>query len=273
MDMTMNLFIALVLFAVFLVVLWYLSRRAGSVEPDRLQGLRDAATEGDVYSQFRLGRIYYEGDGVARDDREAARWFHQAAMNEHAEAQLILATMYEKGMGVPKSDEEAFSWYMKASSQGHERAKVILESAKWDVYRRKAAGAPAPPEDEMEDPSGAAVHHRGPMPGTGQEEENTALFSSYLARARAGDVDAQYNVGVMYYHGEGVARNHEEALQWFLTAAEQGDADAQYSLGFMYGRGEGTARDRGASLMWFKRAASRGHQGAQEIIDKMSGRS
>ena len=53
------------------------------------------------------------------------------------------------------------------------------------------------------------------------------------ARAEQGDADAQANLGLMYYNGEGVPQDYAEAVRWFRLAAEQGDADAQYNLGVM----------------------------------------
>lgn len=137
MDISTNLIIAIVIFAVLLAALWYFSRKATGNDSEQIESVREIAERGDVYSQFRLGQLYYEGKGVKQDDREAARWFLDAARQDHAEAQFILATMYEKGAGLEKSDEEAFRWYLQAATQGHERASVILESAKWTVHKQK----------------------------------------------------------------------------------------------------------------------------------------
>ena len=45
---------------------------------------------------------------------------------------------------------------------------------------------------------------------------------------------AQYDLGGMYYNGQGVAKNYAEAMKWFRKAADQGSANAQYGLGVMY---------------------------------------
>ncbi|HPC47135.1 MAG TPA: tetratricopeptide repeat protein [Deltaproteobacteria bacterium] len=265
--MTTNLIIALVVFGAFLLVLYLVSRRAAVHDPAAVEELRRSADIGDVYAQFRLGQLYYEGKSVPRSDADAAVWFLKAARQDHAEAQFILATMFEKGHGVTQSEEEAFRWYSCAAAGGHERARVILESAKWQPYRER---------DDMS--GGVGVQTMLEKDQHGQPPASAAtdpadLLGKYLEKASAGDVDAQYNLGVMYYHGEGVPVDHEEALRWFHRAAEQGDADAQYSLGCMYGRGEGTAKDHGTSVQWFKRAAQNGHAGAREILDRMYGKS
>ena len=42
--------------------------------------------------------------------------------------------------------------------------------------------------------------------------------------AEQGYAKAQFNLGVMYYQGDGVLRNYAKALEWYKQAAEQGDA-------------------------------------------------
>ena len=75
--------------------------------------------------------------------------------------------------------------------------------------------------------------------------------------AEQGNAGAQYNLGIMYYKGQGVPRDDAEALQWFRKAAEQGYAKAQYNLGVMYGNGRGVPQDYAQAHMWFNLAASR----------------
>jgi TPR repeat protein len=40
-------------------------------------------------------------------------------------------------------------------------------------------------------------------------------FETIKARAEAGDVVAQYDLGVMYDDGDEVIQNYEEAVKWF----------------------------------------------------------
>ena len=46
----------------------------------------------------------------------------------------------------------------------------------------------------------------------------------------------------MYYKGEGVAQDYQEAVKWYRLAAEQGDEDAQNNLAVMYQNGTGVAQ-------------------------------
>ncbi len=92
-----------------------------------------------------------------------------------------------------------------------------------------------------------------------------------LPLAREGDAEAQYIVGVMHDHGEGVARDYAAAASWYEKAAGQGHDLAAFSLGFMYynGAGEGdnaVAQDIGKALVWLKRAAAADSPMAQALL-------
>jgi TPR repeat protein/CHAT domain-containing protein len=58
-------------------------------------------------------------------------------------------------------------------------------------------------------------------------------FQVIVEKAERGDAEAQFNLGLMYQKGEGVAQNDVEAAKWFRKAAEQGHAAASGSLGWL----------------------------------------
>lgn len=68
-------------------------------------------------------------------------------------------------------------------------------------------------------------------------------FELFLEPAELGNAYAQYNLGIMYSKGEGVAQDYAEAAKWYVLAAEQGDTISQFNLGTMYDYGQGVAQD------------------------------
>ena len=86
-----------------------------------------------------------------------------------------------------------------------------------------------------------------------------------LARplATEGDARAQLTLGLLYYHGNGVPQDPDEALKWFRRAADQDDAIAQFHLGVMFSKGEGVPQDNAQAANWFRRAADLGDAPAQ----------
>ena len=60
--------------------------------------------------------------------------------------------------------------------------------------------------------------------------------------------------------------NYKQAHKLWLPFAEQGDASAQYNIGRMYFKGEGTQKNVKQAFNWFKKAAEQGHAEAKRII-------
>ena len=88
--------------------------------------------------------------------------------------------------------------------------------------------------------------------------------------ASAGDAAAQYEVGLRYADGRGVARDPKQAVAWFEKAAAQGSAPAQYRLGSAYEKGVGADRDPAQAIAWYGKAADAGNIRAMHNLAVMS---
>lgn len=99
--------------------------------------------------------------------------------------------------------------------------------------------------------------------GHGVAKNYTQAAHWYRKGAEQGDATAQSNLGLMYSKGHGVAQDYAEAFQWFRKSAEQGDAAARYSLGLMYSKGQGVAQDYAEAFRWFRKSAEQGDASAQ----------
>lgn len=77
---------------------------------------------------------------------------------------------------------------------------------------------------------------------------------------------AQYNLGAMLLHGQGVARDDAKAAYWLRKAAEQGISLAQHNLGVMLLQGQGVVRDPTEAARWFLAAAQQGESRSQYIL-------
>ena len=76
--------------------------------------------------------------------------------------------------------------------------------------------------------------------------------------AEKGYVRVEFNLGRMYYEGNGVPENHAKAIHWFTKAAKQGRTNAQCNLGTMYANGWGVLQDYMPAYAWFSVAAAQG---------------
>ena len=87
---------------------------------------RPLAEQGDARAQALLGLIYYRGQSVPRNDKEAVRWFRRAADQGNASAQFHLGIMSAEGHGVSQDYADAARWYRLAAKQGHPQAQYNL---------------------------------------------------------------------------------------------------------------------------------------------------
>ena len=69
-----------------------------------------------------------------------------------------------------------------------------------------------------------------------KRELYTIALYDFEKRANQGDPVAQFCLGYMYKHGEGVRKNHQKALDWYTKAAVQGHVPALNNRALMYGQ-------------------------------------
>ncbi|MBT5073441.1 MAG: sel1 repeat family protein [Kordiimonadaceae bacterium] len=59
-------------------------------------------------------------------------------------------------------------------------------------------------------------------------------LSEFIKAAEEEDMNAQYNLGVMYEHGHGVKQSFLKADEWYQLAADNGHPDAPTALQLLY---------------------------------------
>lgn len=95
---------------------------------------RASADEGDASSQWALGFLHTNGEGLPKDSRLAAEWYRKAADQGHAGAQNNLGVSYDNGEGVPKDSRLAAEWYPKPPTKGKLALKTTLVSVTWRAH-------------------------------------------------------------------------------------------------------------------------------------------
>ena len=96
-----------------------------------------------------------------------------------------------------------------------------------------------------------------------------AGFTETKKMAEAGDASAQYNLGLMYRHGDGVLKDSFEAVKWYRKSAEQGYALAQLNLGVMYNKGDGVLEDSVEAHAWYNNASANGNEAAKKNLSNI----
>jgi TPR repeat protein len=90
--------------------------------------------------------------------------------------------------------------------------------------------------------------------------------------AEAGDVRAQYALGIIYDTGSGVEPDFNEGFKWFQMSAEGGYAPAQAKMGLMLLYGWQVRRDVAEAARWYELAARQGDARSQAQISSMYAR-
>ena len=118
------------------------------------------------------------------------------------------------------------------------------ESGKTQTARREAAGKPA-----AQSVSKSAAPNKAPATQIAQLRQ----------RAEDGDAEAQFQLGLCYDKGDGIARDAEEALRWYRSAGEQGHALGALNAALLYDSGSAVDRDAVAAADWYRKAADAGN--------------
>jgi len=101
------------------------------------------------------------------------------------------------------------------------------------------------------------------------KEGNYKALIELLDLSKNHHADVQFNLGVMYYTGDGVEKDEVKAVEWFQKAADQGYPKAQYNLGLMYETGWIVMQDYYQAFKWFRKAAGKGYLLAQYNLGRM----
>jgi hypothetical protein len=72
-----------------------------------------------VEAHYAVAMLYWQGEGVAVDYRQAHDWLLKAAERGHAGAQAKLGFLYTDGKGVARDHGQAFEWFSKAAKGGN----------------------------------------------------------------------------------------------------------------------------------------------------------
>lgn len=231
--------------------------------PEAAALARDAAEAGNTEAMALWAFLLANGQGVAKDVAEAARWYERAAAAGLARAKLGLGMIRLTGgdgitdqamacelIAAAAEDDIPTALYMLGTL--HEAGVLPLgfdEKRAAELYRRAAEAGVRPASARL----GLAL-----LEGWGVER-NPIEAETWLRRAAiAGDAEAAALVGDLHSNSADGLPNHAEAFNWYRIAAENGHRQAMRSVGLMYLNGLGAPRDREAALRWLGRAVEAG---------------
>ncbi|MDI1300641.1 MAG: tetratricopeptide repeat protein [bacterium] len=203
--------------AAFSAALHTLDISADSDEAAAAQ-LTTLANEGNAAAQALLGRMYIDGQGVARDTTQALNWFRLAAAQGHVMAINGVGACLEHGWGTPPDFPAAATNYRLAAEAGLDEGQYHYAS----LLRT----------------------------GKGLARDLEQAFTFYNAAAAQGHAAAMNMVGRFYHEGWAVEVNELTAIEWYRRSAEGGDFRGQISYAAVLAE----QGDIDASALWLREA-------------------
>lgn len=188
--------------------------------------LRQLAEQGYAEAQLDLAHTYRE-----KDIAQFIYWLRQAAEQEDTVNELTrefflnnessqnrarneLGRLYQLGKdGVAIDYEQALYWYQKAEEHGSQWCKGSVK------FLQK--------------------HMQG--------------IEEYRQAAERGNAAAQYSLG----RDEENLEHHEKAFDWYQKSAQQGHINAQFHLAQAYKKGQGVAKNHEQAVYWYRQIATR----------------
>jgi len=174
------------------------------------------------------------------DGENAVLFLEKAVSLGEVKALKNLGVLYYQGEFVEKDLGKAIYWFEKSSDENVTASMAILG----EMYIDESSEIYSP---------------------------TRAIFWLEKA-AQLEDLDAQYNLGVIYHQGvKSMGRDYKLAHKWYLKASKSNHTESMNNLAGLYHQGNGIGIDFDASSYWYKRSCEGGYEPAcnnlQDLFD------
>ena len=183
-----------------------------------VHSLEYAAEQGHALAQWKLGRMYADGDGVARNDLKAFDYFRRIA-DRHAEdnpntpqarfvANAFVALGHYYLDGIPKTRVQ----------RDPERAREMFAYA----------------ASYFRDPDAQYHLARLYLDGVGAPQDPRTAARWFGLSAQKGQCSAQAMLGAMLFTGDNIPRQAARGLMWLTLAKDSARTTDQVWIGKLY---------------------------------------
>lgn len=262
-----------------------------------IEQTEQAAMHGDTQAQVALANHYAHGDGIARDEEAALKWWQVAAAQGSTDAMQALARHYRDAADRPQAEH----WYLAAAEKGdssayRELGQIYADARPPDYTTARKYWHAGKKGDPVAQYLIGKSHSDWREPGNPNAAHNA--FSGFLQHCHEDEnppadycADAAYLTALIEQHKlpgyqppqpnevrqhwqEAAYWGHPVARAWLETAPAPPGATppariaataaaAQYQLSWHYATGDGIAQNRDSANHWLRQAAQNGHAAAQ----------
>ena len=223
---------------------------------DAVSILRTRAEAGDIIAMYDLAQRLDEGKGVAKDPKEAVKWWGKAAKvpglrKDVGPLQIGAWVQYGvhllDGVGVDRDAGEAAKWLKKAAEDTEEKDNLGLTDANLKLKALACRRL-------------AECYDRG----DGVPRDLRQATTWYQAGAMNGDIESNLELGDRFADGRAGYKDPFGPQRWYERAALRGSAEGAYRAGMTYARSGAMWRSK--AEQWLKKAQDMGHPKAEQAL-------
>lgn len=230
--------------------------------------LRHLAEDGDAGAQLQLGLAYRNGRyGLTPDPETGLYWLTQAASNGQSYAADLVGTAYAEGQGTARDQANAQRWWTLAASAGNTDAAKRLgeqlaandprQAEHW--LKRAAARGDAQAAHDLH-----ALYAQQAAPGSDLQLGKHGLD---VIAAQTGSPTLKTLAGAWNLLRQSAAATQDTGT--LLRNAQAGDPTAEFQLGLRYRDGAWSVpRDPAQARYWLQRAAADGNRLAAQALNE-----
>lgn len=220
---------------------------------EQIEDIIKAAEQGDACTQYRIGMMYLNGEGVDKDQDVAYHWLLKSAKQGYAEAQYEVGMILLNGKfvkidldflkdGLIRFKSNSLIWEPKFHIPSYERITVIVLARRKEAFEWmcKAAQQGLPQAEFM-----VGYMYEGTFDTRNNEKDTLEWYDRKMNNAM------DFNI-----HDE------KKAFYWYHKAAEHNHSEAQYRVAVRYEKGLGTDANLFRALWWYLKAAQKGQKEA-----------
>ncbi len=218
-----------------------------------------AAAQGDAAAQDTLGDMYAAGEGVPQNYVTAERYYRLAAAQGDSDAENSLGVLYEYG----RSEQARTRHILVADLATAQKVESDLKAGKDFAAEAKQYSIDPGSKDK-----GGEL---GWIPrGSLAPEYENVEFSAPIGQINS-PVKSPFGWHIIEVEERrpGFAHDYATASRYYKLAAAQGNASAEYRLGTLYEHGDGVPQNYATALHYYKLAAAQGYADAAAEVKRI----
>lgn len=229
--------------------------RVAAPDGDFYAALRRLTDGGNAYVMFHLGAMHEAGTGIAKDEREAVRWYQRGANAGSPHAMTSLGLMLIAGRGAAKDQPEGIRLLKAAADRDHPEAmrRLALLLIEGTALTQNLPEAERLLTKAAQAGNVLSMVDLGSRYDARETEEGWREAAKWYARAAdRGNSTAMVRLGILHQDGNGVPKDETAAANLYRKAADDGSSSGMHNLAMLLDRGHGVDRrdpEQAASLM------------------------